>query len=407
MNILLSAYSVNPYRGSEDAVGWNWTVTLSKKLPDSTIYLLTKKYNEKDTARGIKEFGLPNVKLIITDVPDYLNWFREKHSAFHHMYYILWQKYAYKWAKNSGIHFDIVHHVSMGNYRITGSMYKLENTYSIFGPVGGGQTTPASLRCYYNSQKFYEKYRDAVNKIFASLPSYKKQLKSFDKIYAVNDETKKAMEDASGRTCNKLCDIAISQELANLDVDHKNNDTVEIIYLGRFIELKGIMLLIDVIKNISSTKKFHVSLYGSGELKNEMAAKIAEYGLEDKVTIVGNVRHTEVSKIYKNADIFAHPTFRDSSGAVFVEAMAHKLPIVALNQSISRDLNKNKCGLFVNTQQGKDEIINEFASNLKTLIESYDLRCELGENGYKYANRELTLDNKFNTIYGDIIKVKE
>ncbi len=403
MNILLSAYSVNPYMGSEDAVGWNWTTTLSKKLPDSTIYLLTKKFNAEDAEKGIKEFGLSNVKLVIVDVPNCLNWFREKHSAFHHMYYVMWQKCAYRWAKNCGIHFDIVHHVSMGNYRITGHMYKLENTYSIFGPVGGGQTTPKALKCYYKTQKFYEDYRDLVSKLIVKLPRYKKQLKSFDKLYAVNDETKNALEKASGRECCKLCDIAISEDLSDLNIEHKNKKTIEIIYLGRFIELKGIMLLIDVIKNISSKQSFHLSLYGSGELEKKIKRKISEYKLDDLITVAGNVDHTKVSEIYKNADIFVHPTFRDSSGAVFVEAMAHKLPIVSLNQSISRDLNKNKCGLFVNTQQDKESIINEFASKLTTLIENYDLRLELGENGYRYANNELTLENKFNTIYGEII----
>ena len=81
MNILLSAYSINPYKGSEDAVGWNWALTLSRKLPDSTIYILTRTYNEIATKKGIKEYGLQNVKLVIVEVPKALDWFREKHSA--------------------------------------------------------------------------------------------------------------------------------------------------------------------------------------------------------------------------------------------------------------------------------------------------------------------------------------
>lgn len=79
MNILLSAYSINPYKGSEDAVGWNWALTLSRKLPDSTIYILTRTYNEIATKKGIKEYGLQNVKLVIVEVPKALDWFREKH----------------------------------------------------------------------------------------------------------------------------------------------------------------------------------------------------------------------------------------------------------------------------------------------------------------------------------------
>ena len=404
MNILLSAYSINPYKGSEDAVGWNWALTLSRKLPDSTIYILTRTYNEIATKKGIEEYGLQNVKLVIVEVPKALDWFREKHSAFHHAYYILWQKVAYNWAKKSGIKFDIIHHVSMGNYRICGDMYKFKEAHTIFGPVGGGQTTPDSLRSYYSTQRNYEKFRDNVNKAFSKFNFYKKQINLFDDVYTVNDETKNAIENATGKKCKKLCDISINSNMQGLDIYHPDKKPIEIIYLGRLIELKGIMLLVDVVKNIKTDIPFHVSLYGEGELESDIRKKIDEYGLNDVLTIQGKVNYTEISDIYKNADIFAHPTFRDSSGAVFVEAMANKLPIVALNQSLSRDLNKHKCGLFVNTEQSKEEIISEFAGKLKELIENYDLRVKLGQNGYDYANTYLTMDYKFDTVYGKLIK---
>lgn len=96
MNYLISAYSVNPYKGSEDSIGWNWVLQYEKNYKEGDrIILLTKKFNEKDTRRGLKEFNIQHVELVIVDVPNALNWFREKHSAFHHMYYILWQHWAW------------------------------------------------------------------------------------------------------------------------------------------------------------------------------------------------------------------------------------------------------------------------------------------------------------------------
>lgn len=84
MNYLISAYSVNPYKGSEDSIGWNWVLQYEKNYKEGDrIILLTKKFNEKDTRRGLKEFNIQHVELVIVDVPDALNWFREKHSAFH------------------------------------------------------------------------------------------------------------------------------------------------------------------------------------------------------------------------------------------------------------------------------------------------------------------------------------
>ena len=75
------------------------------------------------------------------------------------------------------------------------------------------------------------------------------------------------------------------------------------------------MFLIDVIKEIKTDKPYHFTFYGSGELENEMKAKIKEYSLEDKVTLGGLVDHTEISKIYENADIFVQPASSATVGA--------------------------------------------------------------------------------------------
>lgn len=53
MNYLISAYSVNPYKGSEDSIGWNWVLQYEKNYKEGDrIILLTKKFNEKDTRRS-------------------------------------------------------------------------------------------------------------------------------------------------------------------------------------------------------------------------------------------------------------------------------------------------------------------------------------------------------------------
>ena len=153
MNYLISAYSVNPYKGSEDSIGWNWVLQYEKNYKEGDkIILLTKKFNEKDTRKGLKEFNIQHVELVIVDVPNALNWFREKHSAFHHMYYILWQHWAWLWVKHSGIHFDVIHHVTMNDYRIPSELYKAKGSKVIWGPMGGAQVTPEALRIYEKNQ---------------------------------------------------------------------------------------------------------------------------------------------------------------------------------------------------------------------------------------------------------------
>lgn len=401
MNILLSSYSCNPYHGSEDGIGWHWTETLSKSFKDSTIYLVTKRANEADTKKGIIEFGLNNVKLIIVDLPYCLNWYREKNSAFHHLYYIAWQNLAYKWAKKSKIKFDIIHHVTMGDFRITGKMYKFKNAHTIFGPVGGGQTAPNSLKCYEKS-KTVASVRELINKSTSYLPSYKRRIKQFDEVYAINKETEKYLSQYSN--CQRLFELAIPNELKNLQIEKGYNDCVHIMYMGRLIEKKGVIFLLDIMEQMPKSLNFTLSIYGQGPLKNTMERIIKEKDLTSTVNIMGSVEHSMISAVYANADIFIMPSLRETSGNVLIESMAHKTPVVALDMSICSDLKEHKCGLFIDTNQNREKIIKDFVNSLTLLINNRNLRLTLGENGYSYVNNELTWENKFKTIYGDYIE---
>ena len=68
-------------------------------------------------------------------------------------------------------------------------------------------------------------------------------------------------------------------------------------------------------------------------------------------------------------------------------------------------MNKeNQCGLFVNTEQSKNEIISEFANDIEKLVVDEKLRIQLGHNGYKFVNTQITWDREINCVYGKLLK---
>lgn len=230
------------------------------------------------------------------------------------MYYILWQRVAYRWAKKSGIKFDIIHHATMGDFRIPGHMYKLKDAYTIFGPVGGGQSTPKSLKCYERSS-LVEKFRETINKLCSVSPVYSSKIKKFNAVYAINKETAALISKAMGRQCNMLIELALPQELCRLDIKDKNNTTPKIIFVGCLIEKKGVMLL-DVAKKMSNSVDFILEIYGDGPLREKAQKFIDEYSLSDKIKLCGSVEHSKISSVYRNADVFVMPSLRETSGNV-------------------------------------------------------------------------------------------
>ena len=402
VNYLISAYSVNPYKGSEDSIGWNWVLQYEKNYKEGDrIILLTKKFNEKDTRRGLKEFNIHHVELVIVDVPNALNWFREKHSAFHHMYYILWQHWAWLWVKHSGIHFDVIHHVTMNDYRIPSELYKAKGAKVIWGPMGGAQVTPRPLKVYEKNQ-LVASFREFVNKSCSWNPFYKKALRSYYKIYCINNETQKQISRIVGKDVPLMPELALRDEYKNLPIRKGNNDILKIVFVGRLIGKKGIAFLVDALSLMPTDMNWELLIFGDGDDHALIEKQIADSGIGKNVKLMGNRPLNQIAEAYQQADVFVLPSLRETSGNVLLEAMAYAVPIVAFDTSFCRLLKEVDCGVFVNTDQALEGIKEDWCKAIVTLGQDKELAKQMGLNGYKYVNSKLTWDEKYRIIVNDM-----
>lgn len=397
MNYLISAYSVNPYKGSEDSIGWNWVLQYEKNYKEGDrIILLTKKFNEKDTRRGLKEFNIQHVELVIVDVPNALNWFREKHSAFHHMYYILWQHWAWLWVKHSGIRFDVIHHVTMNDYRIPSELYKAKGAKVIWGPMGGAQVTPRPLKVYEKNQ-LVASFREFVNKSCSWNPFYKKALRSYYKIYCINNETQKQISRIVGKDVPLMPELALRDEYKNLPIRKGKNDILKIVFVGRLIGKKGIAFLVDALSLMPTDMDWELLIFGDGDDRALIEKQIADSGIGKNVKLMGNRPLNQIAEAYQQADVFVLPSLRETSGNVLLEAMAYAVPIVAFDTSFCKELSNKQCGIFVNVNQSLDKIKKDFCDAIIKLAKDKTLREKFGRNGYEYANK-LTWEDKYKKI---------
>lgn len=402
VNYLISAYSVNPYKGSEDSIGWNWVLQYEKNYKEGDrIILLTKKFNEKDTRRGLKEFNIQHVELVIVDVPNALNWFREKHSAFHHMYYILWQHWAWLWVKHSGIHFDVIHHVTMNDYRIPSELYKAKGAKVIWGPMGGAQVTPRPLKVYEKNQ-LVASFREFVNKSCSWNPFYKKALRSYYKIYCINNETQNQISRIVGKDVPLMPELALRDEYKNLPIRKGNNDILKIVFVGRLIGKKGIAFLVDALSLMPTDMNWELLIFGDGDDHALIEKQIADSGIGKNVKLMGNRPLNQIAEAYQQADVFVLPSLRETSGNVLLEAMAYAVPIVAFDTSFCRLLKEVDCGVFVNTDQALEGIKEDWCKAIVTLGQDKELAKQMGLNGYKYVNSKLTWDEKYRIIVNDM-----
>ena len=385
MNYLIQAYACSPYKGGEYAVSWGWISHLDKLLKDDDrIYVTSLTL----TQQNIIDFGLKHVEIISIDGLDIFR-FLNYNSIFYH----IWQSKAYKAVLNLQTNIDVLHIYSLSDFRRPGKWHKMKKAFKILGPVGGGQVCPKSLRCYDDKSAIV---RNIINIFCRYNPFYQHKVNQYSQIYACNLDTFHILKKSKF-----LIDVPLNDKFKGLQIEKDMETIPTILFVGRLINKKGILFFLDVLDQIDDNIQYKAVIYGDGIQKQTIIEKIFQKGLQEKISMPGDIPYNNISSVYRGDNIFVLPSLRESGGSVLIEAMAHKLPIVALNMSMCSILNKKQCGLFVETHQSKEMILKEFAKKLTELIQNPHLRTLYGNNGYKFVNEELTWESMIKKVYGE------
>lgn len=176
---------------------------------------------------------------------------------------------------------------------------------------------------------------------------------------------------------------------------------------------KGYQTAIAAIRDLAETRndfEFRVIGSGSAEEVAEMESWVTEYGVGDKVVLLGALKHDQYRAELASADIFFHPSQLapdgDTEGGAPVgitEACAMGLPVVAtLHADIPEVVLDGKTGLLA---PEKDH--EALASHLSKLIDNPALRDELGAAGRRRIETEYNIFiqmEKLARLYDDVIK---
>lgn len=99
--------------------------------------------------------------------------------------------------------------------------------------------------------------------------------------------------------------------------------------LSRLQEKNGTHDLVEAM-HVLSKKRDDVScvIIGDGVERERIETMIEEYGLQDRVFLLGHVLHDEVGEYIAATDIFCRPSLAEGFGIVYLEAMACDVPAI-------------------------------------------------------------------------------
>ncbi|MBZ1345465.1 MAG: glycosyltransferase family 4 protein [Candidatus Nealsonbacteria bacterium] len=164
---------------------------------------------------------------------------------------------------------------------------------------------------------------------------------------------------------------------------------INILFLGRIEERKGLIYLLKAYKILEKTPPFgpkggvRLIIVGEGPLKEDLEKWVKINKLKN-VIFEGKVPEEKVASYYKSCDIYCSPAiFGESFGLVLVEAMACQKPVVAFANKGYKEVLTGKGARFL----AKPRDYKTLAKKLEILIKNEKLREEMGQWGVEEAKK--------------------
>ncbi|QJB28890.1 glycosyltransferase [Limnospira fusiformis] len=161
-------------------------------------------------------------------------------------------------------------------------------------------------------------------------------------------------------------------------------ETPIILFLSRIHPKKQLDFLLKVLANIQGENNFHLVIGGSGEPAycQYIEGIISSLGLGEKVTFTGFVSGEDKQLLLYGCDFLALPSLGENFGIAVAEAMAAGLPVVITPEvEIAVDVIEENAGLVV------PGTLDQWESALKQLINTPDIRREMGNNGQNLSRQ--------------------
>jgi glycosyltransferase involved in cell wall biosynthesis len=217
-------------------------------------------------------------------------------------------------------------------------------------------------------------------------------------IFAANEDTLEMAKLMQAKNVVPILDSALPKTFFNgakLTFE-ENRKELKLLWVGRFLPRKGILLVLDVMKELINHPNITLTVVGDGDMKDAFLKKRKEDNLENKVHWLGRVPFEEVRSYYASHDAFLFTSLRDSGGVQLIEAMAFGLPVITLNLH-GQGLMINKDRGFTASVENPKKTIKELSSFIESLETDRKKLKLLSENAYEYALKQ-TLENKIKDV---------
>ena len=140
------------------------------------------------------------------------------------------------------------------------------------------------------------------------------------------------------------------------------NDSFMLLSVGELNKNKNHEVILRAIAALGN-RSIHYFIAGRGELKEYLEQLAIELGIKEQIHLLGF--RNDVRDLYKAADVFVHPSFREGLSVAVMEAMASGLPVACSRIRGNTDLIDPQKGGYLFSPGNVDEAKNALLAILK------------------------------------------
>jgi glycosyltransferase involved in cell wall biosynthesis len=402
----MSAYACEPGKGSEPGEGWNTACEMAKY---NDIWVITRANNRLAIKDELSRNNISNMSFVYYDLPSWAMWWKRGERGIH-IYYYLWQLGVYFVAKrlHRKINFDLLHHVTFGQYW-TPSFISLLSLPFIWGPLGGGESAPKVFWKDFSFRgKLYEEIRDFVRLLGEHDPFVRATARRSLKTLVSTKETAVRMNRLKAREVRIFGKTALSKfEINRLsNFPDSNIKSIRFISIGRLLHWKGFHYGLQAFEN-ANLHKAEYWVIGDGPERQRLEALTKKLNIEKYVRFFGKLsRENTLNKIEKS-HVLIHPSLHDSSGWVCLEAMAMRRPVICLDIGGPALQVTEETGFKI-PALSPEQVVCDIAKAMISIASDYDLCRSMGEAGRHRVVEKFNLDKKgecINQIYQKAVEL--
>jgi glycosyltransferase involved in cell wall biosynthesis len=285
-----------------------------------------------------------------------------------------WAKRRIRALLKDGQHFDVAHQFAPIALRFPSPLAAFDIPY-VLGPQGGSLDTPDAFRSECTSAGWYTRFRGLDAFRLRHDPWLKRSYRRASLVLGVAPYVKELLAPANAPRFAVESELGVSRLGVRAQRNEAGRRPLRLLHVGRGVRTKGLR---DTIRAVALLKdiEIHLDVAGKGEEMDHCLTLARDLGVLERVTFHGQIDRRDVDALYRKADVFCFPSFREPSGSVVYEALSFGLPVIAADRGGPGYVIDDSCGFKIPVTT-PERFAADIAAAVRTLHAMPELRRQL------------------------------